>query len=190
MSGSVRVFQGRLQPPRHQTSPGRRRRRPGWSFATSPRSTYSESLTGPLDLLLSNGQAATSGNKSIFEWFCAKVDGPAAGQDLTGPPRGTGQEAQMAHITSGGRVGWFGWRSALGAILLGAVAACGGGGGGGGPPPGSGALTATIDGQAFASDASAATATVAASAPGAYALSGSKVISSTNFTRISLTLYN
>ena len=96
----------------------------------------------------------------------------------------------MAHITSGDRVGWIGWRSALGAILLGAVAACGGGGGGGGPPPGSGALTATIDGQAFASDASAATATVAASAPGAYALSGSKVISSTNFTRISLTLYN
>jgi len=94
----------------------------------------------------------------------------------------------MAHITSGGRVGWFGWRSALGALLLGAVVACGGsGGGGGGPPPGSGALTATIDGQAFASDASAATATVTASAPGFYALAGTK---STNLTTISLALYN
>ncbi len=64
----------------------------------------------------------------------------------------------MAHGTSGKFVSSVGWRRGLSALALAAMGACGGGGGGG-SPPGSGGMTATIDGQAFASDAQLATAT-------------------------------
>jgi len=98
----------------------------------------------------------------------------------------------MAHRIGTDRAGSAAWRCALGALVLGAMGACGGSGsgGGGGPPPGSGAMTATIDGQAFASDAQRATATVSASAPGAYVLIGSKVASASDYVTVSVTLYN
>lgn len=97
----------------------------------------------------------------------------------------------MAHGTGGDRVSSAGWRCALGALLLGAVGACGGGtSGGGGPSPGSGAMTATIDGQAFASDAQRAMATVSAAAPGTYVLTGTKAASASDYLTTTVTLYN
>jgi len=95
----------------------------------------------------------------------------------------------MALCAGGSRVGSIGWRSVLGALVFAALGACGGGGGGGGRS-GSGVFTATIDGQAFASDSQLAMATVAASAPGVYVLTGAKATSSTNYVNLTITLYN
>jgi len=98
----------------------------------------------------------------------------------------------MTHHIGADRVSSAAWRCARCALVLAAVGACGGGGtnGGGGPPPGSGTMTATIDGQAFASDSQAATATAASTLPGSYFLTGTKVTSTTNYLTLTIALYN
>lgn len=98
----------------------------------------------------------------------------------------------MTHHIGADRVGSAGSRCVFCALVLAAVGACGGGGtnGGGGPPPGSGTMTATIDGQAFASDSQAATATATSTIPGSYFLTGTKVTSTTNYLSLTIALYN
>ncbi len=78
---------------------------------------------------------------------------------------------------------------AVAALAFSFAAACGGGGDGGpaGPGGGSAAFTARIDGQAWASDASLLTATVG-SVPGSLVLTGTRLVSTTNYTTIGLIL--
>jgi hypothetical protein len=97
----------------------------------------------------------------------------------------------MIHNIGSNRFSSAGLRCVVRALVLAVVGACGGSGpNGGGPSPGSGMMTATIDGQAFASDPHSAMATATSRAPGTYVMQGSRVTSPTDYLTLTVTLFN